>query len=293
MPLGLFSLVAVGVHAGALVVGDGLLTFFDALDGAFDRSSTAALLDLGRWLHLSAQTVDRWTFGVVSLVDLRERELAARWIAVGIELWADAVLALPALGYHELGALEHAALGKREPPHQGTAGGAAFGRPIRLESPHQGTAGGAAFGRSIRLERRHLFKQPPSGPLALARAIAVRPSLARLLLPVCTAAVALAGACRVATEMQASAFAALVRALPPAPAGMVGRSLAIALLIGLLACLGGRAVVQSARVVYRRSERDATGPARFWLRGWPALAVAVPLGALALAHGAPLLSFFR
>jgi hypothetical protein len=122
----------------------------------------------------------------------------------------------------------------------------------------------------------------------------VRPSLARLLLPACTAAVALAGACRVATEMQASAFAALVRALPPAPAGMVGRSLAVALLIGLLACLGVRAVVQSAWVVYCRSERDATGPARrFWLRGWPALAVAVPLGALALAHGAPLLSFFR
>jgi thimet oligopeptidase len=39
-----------------------------------------------------------------------------------------------------------------EPPHQGTAGGAAFGRSIRLEPPHQGTAGGAAFGRSIRLE---------------------------------------------------------------------------------------------------------------------------------------------
>jgi len=275
MPLGLFSLVAVGVHAGALVVGDGLLTFFDALDGALDRATTAALLDLGRWLHLSAQTVDRWTFDVVSLVDLRERELAARWIAVGIELWADAVLALPALGYHEHGALEHAALGK-------------------LESPHLGTTGGAAFGRPIRLERRRLFKQPPSGPLALARAIAVRPSLPRLLLPACTAAVALAGACRVATEMQASAFAALVRALPPAPAGMVGRSLAIALLIGLLACLGIRAVVQSAWVVYCRSERDATGPARrFWLRGWPALAVAVPLGALALAHGAPLLAFFR
>jgi Fe2+ transport system protein FeoA len=40
-----------------------------------------------------------------------------------------------------------------EPPHQGTAGGAAFGRPVRLESPHQGTAGGAAFGRPVRLER--------------------------------------------------------------------------------------------------------------------------------------------
>jgi tRNA threonylcarbamoyladenosine biosynthesis protein TsaB len=39
-----------------------------------------------------------------------------------------------------------------EPPHQGTAGGAAFGRPIRLESPTQGTARGAAFGRPIRLE---------------------------------------------------------------------------------------------------------------------------------------------
>ncbi len=39
-----------------------------------------------------------------------------------------------------------------EPPPQGTARGAAFGRPIRLEPPPQGTARGAAFGRPIRLE---------------------------------------------------------------------------------------------------------------------------------------------
>ncbi len=39
-----------------------------------------------------------------------------------------------------------------EPPHQGTAEGAASGRSIRLEPPHQGTAEGAASGRSIRLE---------------------------------------------------------------------------------------------------------------------------------------------
>jgi len=52
----------------------------------------------------------------------------------------------------EVGAVEAGPI-RLEPPHQGTAGGAAFGRSIRLEPPHQGTAGGAAFGRSIRLEQ--------------------------------------------------------------------------------------------------------------------------------------------
>ncbi len=246
MPLGLFSLVAVGVHAGAFVLGEWLLALFDMLNGVFVRACTAALLDLGRWLHLSTATVDGWISGAVGLIDLRERELAARWLAVGIELWSDAVLALPALSYHE----------------------------------HD------------RRERPGRFAKPPSGPLALARAITARPSLVRFLMPACTAAVALAGAARVATEMQASAFAALARALPPAVAGMVARSLAIALLVGLLASLGTRAVVQSAHVAYLRSERDAVRR-RFWLRGSSALAVAVPLAALALVHGAPLLSFFR
>jgi tetratricopeptide (TPR) repeat protein/TolB-like protein len=51
-----------------------------------------------------------------------------------------------------------------EPPHQGTAGGAAFGRSIRLEPPHQGTAGGAAFGRSIRLEQPGAGRRPPPEP---------------------------------------------------------------------------------------------------------------------------------
>jgi class 3 adenylate cyclase/tetratricopeptide (TPR) repeat protein len=62
-------------------------------------------------------------------------------------------LNLALLTRHEQGATTEAAHDPLEPPHQGTAGGAAFGRPIRLEPPHQGTAGGAAFGRPIRLER--------------------------------------------------------------------------------------------------------------------------------------------
>ncbi len=61
-----------------------------------------------------------------------------------------------------------------EPPHQGTAGGAAFGRSIGLEPPHQGTAGGAAFGRSIGLEPPH---QGTAGGAAFGRSIGLEPEL--------------------------------------------------------------------------------------------------------------------
>ncbi len=56
-----------------------------------------------------------------------------------------------------------------EPPHQGTAGGAAFGRPFRLEPPHQGTAGGAAFGRPFRLEPPRLVPLGAARPVERAR----------------------------------------------------------------------------------------------------------------------------
>ncbi len=58
-----------------------------------------------------------------------------------------------------------------EPPHQGTAGGPACGRPIGLEPPHQGTAGGPACGRPIGLEPP---RQGTAGGAACGRSILER-----------------------------------------------------------------------------------------------------------------------
>lgn len=90
MPLGLLALVAVGVHAAADTVDDRLLALVDGVDSAFDRL-------VGR---------SPVTASLVDLVSLERRTSLARALALGWELAADLLLALPALGYREAEAHE-------------------------------------------------------------------------------------------------------------------------------------------------------------------------------------------
>lgn len=87
MPLGLLTLVAVGVHAAADTLDDRLLWVVDQADAAFDQL-------VGRYAL---------TEPLVELLTLEGRTRLARALALGWELSADAVLALPALGYREEG----------------------------------------------------------------------------------------------------------------------------------------------------------------------------------------------
>lgn len=90
MPLGLFALVAVGVHAAADVVDDRLLRGVEWLDAAFDTLLARA--------ELTAAWVNR--------IDSRERTLLARGLALAWELGVDFFFALPLLGYEEVDAQE-------------------------------------------------------------------------------------------------------------------------------------------------------------------------------------------
>lgn len=90
MPLGLFALIAVGVHAAADVVDDRILRGVEWLD---------ALLD-----GLLAQS--EHTAAWVNRIDSRERTLIARGIALVWELSVDLFIAVPALGYEETDANE-------------------------------------------------------------------------------------------------------------------------------------------------------------------------------------------
>ena len=85
MPLGLLALIAVGVHAAADTLDDRLLAVVDVADAAFDRL-------VGRY---------PLTESLVDLLSLEQRTTLARALALTWELVADAVLALPALGYRE------------------------------------------------------------------------------------------------------------------------------------------------------------------------------------------------
>jgi hypothetical protein len=96
LPLGLCALVAVGAHAAADVVGDRVLGLVDSVDALFDSL-------FSKW-SLTAPLVD--------LVGLEQRTLFARGVALVWELCADALLALPLLGYDERTAAEEAALAR-------------------------------------------------------------------------------------------------------------------------------------------------------------------------------------
>jgi len=85
MPLALFALIAVGVHAAADTVDDRLLRLIDGLDEVADRL-------LGAW---------SFTRSWVDAVGAAERTSIARGLTLVWEIAADVVLAFPAFGYRE------------------------------------------------------------------------------------------------------------------------------------------------------------------------------------------------
>jgi hypothetical protein len=96
LPLGLCALVAVGAHAAADVVGDQVLWVVDRVDAFFDALWS-------KW-SLTAPLVD--------LVGLTQRTWFARAVALAWELAADALIAVPLLGYDEREAAEESQLAR-------------------------------------------------------------------------------------------------------------------------------------------------------------------------------------
>ena len=85
LPFGLMALVAVGAHAGADRVAEEVLFAVDRVDAFFDAIFSS-------W-SVTAPLVD--------LVGLGQRTFFARGVALAWELAADAMLAIPLLGYDE------------------------------------------------------------------------------------------------------------------------------------------------------------------------------------------------
>jgi hypothetical protein len=85
LPLGLGALIAVGAPAAADVVGDRLLWLVDRVDAFFDAI----------WSSWSV------TAPLVEVIGLTQRTWFARAVALCWELAADALVAVPLLGYEE------------------------------------------------------------------------------------------------------------------------------------------------------------------------------------------------
>lgn len=85
MPLGLFALVAVGIHAAADTLDDRILWLVDRADAFLDRA-------LASWAL---------TQPLVNRVGTEQRTLFSRGLTLSWELCCDFLFALPALGYRE------------------------------------------------------------------------------------------------------------------------------------------------------------------------------------------------
>ena len=205
LPLGLCALTAVGAHAAADVVGDRVLWCVDRVSAFFDAvfaswSVTAPLVDL---------------------VGLSQRSFFARALALAWELSADALIAIPLLGYDERD-------GKAE----------------------------------LRTARALLRKTPT--PLRLVR-------------PLATVLVAIAGACSVARMVQGSVQLTLHASLP-------SHFAAACALFALLLVFVPRAGFRALEHADQKGHLVATG-----VFGTLVLAPMM----LAALYASPLVSFFR
>ncbi|MBN8226473.1 hypothetical protein JYK02_03005 [Corallococcus macrosporus] len=189
MPLGLLALVAVGVHAAADTLDDRLLTAVDRLDSAFDA-----------WVGQFPATAS-----MVDWVSLETRTRLARALALGWELAADLLLALPALGYREVEA----------------------SRPVEPWRPVTASASEASSWK------------------ALLRRCLRRPTPMRWVRPLATAGVVLAGACTVARLVQGTVYLSWRPLFGDVGADWAARGLAVAALVGVSVSLGWRAVLRN------------------------------------------------
>lgn len=273
MPVGLFALIAVGVHAGAAAAHDGVLVGFDWIDGWADRASATFLTAVGALFGAQPATIDRWVMGAVGFVDLHEREVMARWFAVALELAADFVLALPALSYRE----RRAAQLKAEVDRQ-----ARLAELVRQK-----------------LAEKHSDARPvPRGDAlkVLLHSAVTDPTLLRVCMPVATACAVLAGACRCASEMSAVSFGVFSKVLGAKTAGDAGQAMGLFVLGAMIVSLGLRAAMQSlwwANRVAETDRKERVGGVKRRLHGWIRMGIAGPLALAAALFGAPVLSFFR
>jgi hypothetical protein len=95
LPLGLFSVLAVGLHIGSDKIDDHLFVFISFLDSLLDSAMIAVVRAFGDLFNYAPAKIDQWTFAAAELIDVEEKASLARMGALAVELLADLILALP------------------------------------------------------------------------------------------------------------------------------------------------------------------------------------------------------
>ncbi len=97
VPIALFGLVVLGLHAGSDRLDDLAFQLINVVDRFIDGVVARVLETVLGTFGASERTVARWTYGAVSLIDLDEKRWTARALALVFELAADALLIWPVL----------------------------------------------------------------------------------------------------------------------------------------------------------------------------------------------------
>jgi hypothetical protein len=95
--LGLFALVAIGLHAGADRLDDRVFVLLNLLDGALDALFTAVIRGVGGRLGLEPGRVERGVVAAIEWIDLDAKVKEARRVAILVELASTLALGLPLL----------------------------------------------------------------------------------------------------------------------------------------------------------------------------------------------------
>lgn len=234
MPLGMFALIAMGVHAAADTIDDRIRFLVEQWDAWADTA-------LG-WFELTHRYVDS--------IGAEERTVIARGLTLIWELLADIFIALPALGYAEK--------------------------------------------EASKFPQLHAKAQRKWADLF--RAVVKQPSTMRIVRPIATAALVLAGACAVGRMVQGSMFLSLRHTLSDGVSGSVARLLAVLAICGVLYSFGARAVLrnlQHADEVAAVDDKKSKTKALRFSRGLVGSVLVIPLAVAAMLDATPILSFFR
>jgi hypothetical protein len=218
MPVGLFALVAIGVHAAADVVDDQVLRLVDALDAWADA------------LLASREATAAW----VDRVGPLERTVVARALALSWELAVDLLVVLPQLGYGEQAEEERRFTLTRDTWRTLLARLNRAPTPMRLVRPAVTAvfAGGGAYAVA-RLVESTLFValQADVAPPAVAEVVAR--SLGWLALALVLGRLGWRAVLRALEHADAACEARVKLARSPWPVGLWGSALSLPLAVAL------------------------------------------------------------
>jgi hypothetical protein len=101
VPIGLFAVLAIGIHSGSDHIDDVTYACLNFLDSLLDDLLAGIIRPVWEFFGAGSATTQAAIFWAVDLIDLELKDQVARFTALIVELTADVMLALPVFLYRE------------------------------------------------------------------------------------------------------------------------------------------------------------------------------------------------